>query len=245
MRCATPAPVDDGARERAWRVVPGGLRRARAEPAPRRRPRRRLVALAVALALVPVAAGRRRRRQRAGQRRRASGCGACSGSASATPQPALVHVPGGGRLLVQGGDGAWVVFADGAKRRLGGYAGAAWSPHGRFVIAWQGSELTALDPGGRVRWSLARAGRVDMARWAPVDGFRIAYLAGDELRVVNGDGTGDRRFAAARRDVAPAWRPDDAHVARLRRRARPRQRRRGRLAAGACGAARRYAARSR
>jgi hypothetical protein len=205
------ARVDDDARERAWRVVQAAY--AEYEPRRRRsvRPRRRLVALAVAAALLPVGA---------------AGAAAASAPNSAVGEwvrgvlgvgerdaaPALVHVPGGGRLLVQGGDGAWVVFADGAKRRLGGYAGAAWSPRGRFVIAWQGSELTALDPGGRVRWSLARAGRVDLARWSPVDGFRIAYLVDDELRIVNGDGTGDRRYSTARHAVAPAWRPDDAHV---------------------------------
>ena len=203
------APVDGAARERAWRVVQAAY--ADHEPRRRRRPRRRILALALTAVLVPVAAA-----------------GGAAASAPNSPvgewvrgvlgvgerdaAPALVHVPGGGRLLVQGGDGTWAVFADGAKRRLGGYAGAAWSPHGRFVIAWQGSELTALDPGGRVRWSLARGGRVDLARWSPVDGFRIAYLVGEALRVVNGDGTGDRRYASARRDVAPAWRPDDAHV---------------------------------
>ena len=201
-------PVDEDARQRAWRVVQAAY--AEHEPR-RRRPRRRLLALAVAAALVPVAAG---------------GGAAASAPDSAVGQwvrgvlgvgepdaeAALVRVPGGGRLLVQGGDGTWVVSADGAKRRLGAYAGASWSPNGLFVIAWRGRELTALDPAGRVRWSLAREERVDRARWAPVDGFRIAYLAGGDLRVVNGDGTDDHRYASARRDVAPAWRPDDTHV---------------------------------
>ena len=128
-------------------------------------------------------------------------------------RPALVRVPGGGRLLVtaERGPGAWVVSADGSRRRLGDYAGASWSPHGRFVVAWRGGELYAVEPGGRVRWSLARRGRIAAARWAPVDGFRIAYLSGRTLRVVNGDGTGDRRYAAAAA-VAPSWRPDGRHV---------------------------------
>ena len=63
-----------------------------------------------------------------------------------------------------------------------------------------------------MRWSLARPERVADARWAPVDGFRIAYLAGGALRIVNGDGTADHRYAAARSGVAPAWRPDGTHV---------------------------------
>lgn len=204
------APDDESARRRAWQVVQAAY--AEHEPAPRRRSRRRLAALVLAAALVPVAAG---------------GGAAASAPDSAVGEwvrgvlgvgerdakPALVDVPGGGRLLVQGGNGTWVVSADGAKRRLGDYAGAAWSPNGLFVIAWQGRELTALTPGGEVRWSLARPARVALARWAPVDGFRIAFLSGSELRVVNGDGTADRRLAtAARRDVAPAWRPDATHV---------------------------------
>ncbi len=204
------APPDEGAaRRRAWQVVHAAA--ADLEPG-RRRPRRRLALLAVLAALVPVAA---------------AGGAAASAPDSAVghwvrdvlgvgerdAQPALVQVPGGGRLLVQSGDGAWVVSADGAKRRLGDYAGAAWSPNGLFVVAWQGRELTALTPGGEVRWSLPGPDRVALARWSPIDGFRIAYLAGRELRVVNGDGTGDRRLAAAARpDVAPAWRPDAAHV---------------------------------
>ena len=204
------APVDEAARARAWRVVQAAY--AEHEPRRRRRSRHRLVALAAGGG---ARAGRRRRRRRGGRSATApsgNGCAACSGSASRTRRRRSCDVPGGGRLLVQGGDGTWVVSADGAKRRLGAFAGASWSPNGLFVIAWQGRELTALDPAGHVRWSLARGERVALARWAPVDGFRIAYLAGGELRIVNGDGTADHRYATARRDVAPAWRPDATHV---------------------------------
>ena len=134
------------------------------------------------------------------------------GAGKRDARPALVGVPGGGRLLVTGGDGVWVVSADGSKRRLGAYDGASWSPRGLFVIAWRGRELTALDPGGRVRWSLPRSRPIASARWGPVDGFRVAYVAGDELRIVNGDGSADHRYGAVRRHVAPAWRPDDTHV---------------------------------
>jgi hypothetical protein len=123
-------------------------------------------------------------------------------------RPALVRVPGGGKLLA----GSWVVSADGSRRRLGSYDGTSWSPHGRFVVAWRGGELSALEPGGAVRWSLARSGPVRVARWAPVDGYRIAYLSGGDLRVVNGDGTGDHRHGPARERVAPAWRPDASRL---------------------------------
>ena len=44
----------------------------------------------------------------------------------------------------------------GTRRRLGAYAGAAWSPRGRFVVAWRRGTLAALEPDGGVRWSLTR-----------------------------------------------------------------------------------------
>jgi len=128
------------------------------------------------------------------------------------PRASLVRVPGGGRLLVQNGRSTWVVAADGTRRRLGSYDGASWSPHGLFVVAWRGGVLTATEPAGKVHWSLSRPGRIAAARWSPVDGFRIAYLSGGSLRIVNGDGTGDRRYGTALATVAPAWRPDTRHV---------------------------------
>lgn len=115
----------------------------------------------------------------------------------------LEELPGGGRLLVLAeprDDGAaepWIA-GDGVHRRLGGAAdGATWSPHGRFVAVARESELFAVDPKGERRWSLATPGPVQDVRWSP-DGFRVAYSAGTELRVVAGDGTGDRRVAGMR-----------------------------------------------
>ncbi|HEX7291109.1 MAG TPA: hypothetical protein VF250_08295, partial [Conexibacter sp.] len=43
-------------------------------------------------------------------------------------------------------------------------------------------------------------------------GYRIAYVAGRTLRIVNGDGSGDRRYARTRSAGAPAWRPGAGHV---------------------------------
>jgi WD40-like Beta Propeller Repeat len=198
------APIDDGARGRALRVV----RAAWLEQEPVRRRRRWAPAIAVAallLAAVVVAGS-----VTAPGDAVARWVSEVFGGGRDDAKPALVRVPGGGRLLVTGG-GAWVVSADGSRRRLGDYAGASWSPHGRFVVAWRGGELRAVEAGGRVRWSLSRSGTISAARWAPVDGYRIAYLAGGSLRVVAGDGTGDRLIGPARL-VAPSWRPDDDHV---------------------------------
>jgi hypothetical protein len=201
------APEDDGARERSWRVVQASFA-AREQPPPRRR---RWAWLFVVAALTPVAA---------------AGVAAASaphsdvgrwvrgvlGVGRRDARPVLGHVPGGGRLLVQAGASAWVVASDGAKRRLGAYAGTSWSPHGLFVVGWRGRELTALEPGGAVRWSLSPRERVASASWGPVDGYRIAYVAGSQLRIVWGDGSHDRPFGVARAAVTPAWRPDDRHV---------------------------------
>ena len=196
-------PVED-ARARALDVVRAAYRDR--EPLPRRRRWAPSLAVAACLVVAVVMAGTAGAPGDAVARwvRQVLGTGAPHA------RPALVHVPGGGRLLVNTADGPWVVAADGSRRRLGDYAGASWSPQGLFVVAWRGRELYALEPDGTVRWSLARSHRIVAARWAPGDGYRVAYLSGG-LRVVNGDGTGDRAFAPARA-VAPAWRPHAHHV---------------------------------
>lgn len=192
-------PEDAAARERSWRVVQAAF--AEREPRPRRRPR---ALVAVAAVLVPVvvagvAVGAPRWVRDAFE------------PGSERARPALVRVPGGGSLLVQSGGSTWVVSPGGARRRLGAFAGASWSPRGLYVVAWRGRDLTALEPGGAVRWSLSAPARVSHAAWAPGDGFRIGYVAGGALRIVNGDGTGDRRYAPAR-GVTPAWQPGAPHV---------------------------------
>jgi dipeptidyl aminopeptidase/acylaminoacyl peptidase len=133
--------------------------------------------------------------------------------------PALTHLRGGGRLIVSSRQGVWVVSADGSRRLLRGYSGATWSPRGLYIGAWRGHQLFAVEPGGRVHWSLARRGAIRAADWSP-DGFRIAYISGRSLRVVAGDGTGDRLVRARVARVAPAWRPQAPHLLALASRAR-------------------------
>lgn len=124
-------------------------------------------------------------------------------------RPALTGIPGGGRLLVTSAGGAWVVAPDGARRRLGPYDDATWSPGGLYVAAVRGRQLVAVDPFGNVRWSIPAPARVSDPRWAPT-GLRIAYRSDGDLRVVEGDGSDEELLARGVAPVAPAWRPPPA-----------------------------------
>ena len=125
-------------------------------------------------------------------------------------QPALFSLPTGGRLLVTGDSGAWVVEPDGSKRLLGPYRDAAWSPFGRYVAATRANELVAMTPAGDVRWSLARPS-ARSPRWAgTATDTRIAFVTDSRLHVVAGNGRRDVDAAggpAPAAGVAPAWRP--------------------------------------
>jgi hypothetical protein len=216
-RLGTTTPPDaTAAEERAWRVVQAAFEQR--EPVPRRRRRRARAALAAAAGVaalaiaVPVTGADDWLRDLVRPGREDA-------------KPFLTAIPGGGRLLVESAQGPWVVAPDGSKRLLGAYDEASWSPQGLFVVATNGRQLVALEPGGQVRWSITRPTAVVSPRWAP-SGFRIAYLtgppaaskarqrdsAGASLRLVAGDGTGDRPLVADVAPVAPAWRPGAEHV---------------------------------
>jgi dipeptidyl aminopeptidase/acylaminoacyl peptidase len=191
------------ARDRAWSVVRAGFEQREAVPRERVRLRRPLV-LAAALALGTAAV-----LSPPGRAVIETVRDAVAGVEGA--EPALFSLPAEGRLLTTTDAGSWVVHPDGSKRLLAGYRQASWSPFGRFVVAARRNELAALDPGGRVRWSLARPS-VAQPRWGGTrEDTRIAYLSGDELRVVAGDGTGDRILASRVAPVAAAWRPGAQH----------------------------------
>ena len=126
-------------------------------------------------------------------------------------QPALFSLPAPGRLLVASDAGLWVVQQDGSKRLLGPYREGSWSPFGRFVVAARENELAALEPDGDVRWTLARPG-VRSPRWTGTESdTRIAYVDRTGIRIVAGDGSGDRLLV--RGAVGPiAWRPGGGFV---------------------------------
>jgi hypothetical protein len=121
-------------------------------------------------------------------------------------RPALFSLPAGGQILVAGPGGAWTVAADGSKRRLGSGAEATWSPHAIYVAISSGNQLTAVNLRGTPQWSIARPA-VRSPTWFAPNGYRLAYLSGGALRVIAGDGTGDRGLARPVARVAPAWRP--------------------------------------
>ncbi len=198
-----PAPDEDAARERARLRLAGEFARRPAG----RRPRGRVVVALAAAVLALAAALSPPGDAVADWVRSAVGL---RPHAPAGGVPAGERLPSAGRLLVSSGGSSWIVEASGKRRRLGAWTGASWSPHGRFVVAWRDDRVAALDRRGRVRWSLPARAPVTGALWAP-SGFRVAYRAGGDLRVVAGDGTGDRLLD--RGTFRPmAWRPGRAHV---------------------------------
>ena len=190
--------------DRAWEVV----RRAFEEREPRRARRAPLVAaLAVAVAAAVVAAVFSPPGHAVFEKvREAVGVEHAA--------PALLSLPAPGKLLVLSAEhgGTWIVDADGARRRLGAWDYASWSPHGRYVVAADVKGLAAIDPEGRVHWTLPRNG----VAWPAWEGTnvdtRIAYVAASGLRVVAGDGTNDRLLDAFAADEPPAWDPARLHT---------------------------------
>jgi WD40-like Beta Propeller Repeat len=197
------ADDEQAAEDRAWRVVAAA---ATGTPAVSRRHRWRAVQVATVLALVALVVSP------AGASVRHWVADRIDESGAPRAKPVLSSLPGDGSLLVDSAEGPWVVHPDGSRRLLGDWSEASWSPHGLFAVVTKGHELAAVEPDGTVRWALSRPGSVDLARWNGPDGFRIAYLEGHVLRVVDGEGGDDRRVAAGAASVAPAWRPGPTHV---------------------------------
>ncbi|MEA2271687.1 MAG: hypothetical protein QOI98_395 [Solirubrobacteraceae bacterium] len=200
-------PGETQAAQRSWDVVSAAYRELGA-PRGRRRPVGRLavgVAVCVALvvgALTPPGPALARWIKHAID---------LGDSGVPHARHALSRLPSPGRLLTAGAGGAAIVQADGSRRFLGPYREASWSPRGLFVVGVRGRQLVAVDPLGRVRWAITPPGRVSDPRWSP-DGFRIAYRSAGTLRVVIGNGTGDRLLARHARPGTPAWRPGAPHT---------------------------------
>ncbi len=190
-----PAPGEREAAYRSWEVVRSAFEER--IPVPRKRDWRPVVAVACGVALLAAAFSPPGNAVLGSLRDAVRG------------QDHLLSLPSRGSILVNGQGGAWVVKRDGSKRFLSGYSDAAWSPHGLYLAAARRNDLVALEPNGRVHWKITRARPVGGPHWS-YEGYRIAYYSGPELRVVNGDGTGDRlvvRNAVGAGLPALAWRP--------------------------------------
>jgi hypothetical protein len=206
MRWNEPAPGERDAQERSWHVVRAAWAERGRDGAARSRTLRPwpIVAFAAAIAVLAAVLSPPGRAVLGSLR-----------DAVRADRDELTSLPSGGRLLVQGPGGAWVVHSDGSKRYLARYLDAAWSPHGIYVAAARGNELVAMEPDGDVHWKLARPQPVGGPQWS-WEGYRIAYLSGHALRVVNGDGTGDHEVTPNTVGAgipAMAWRPGTHQLA--------------------------------
>ncbi len=190
-------PDADGASERAWELVRAAYAERERVPEPSRvRPVAIALVAASAAAALAVASppGRavvERVREAVGVER---------------AEPALYALPTRGSLLVASDGGLWVVQPDGSRRRLGAYREGSWSPFGRFVVATRSHEIAAVEPGGKVRWTLARPAPSGAAWAGTRTDTRIAYADRSGIRVVAGDGTRDRLVLPHARGPV-AWRP--------------------------------------
>jgi dipeptidyl aminopeptidase/acylaminoacyl peptidase len=202
-----PLPDPAGARERGWRVVAAAY--AEREPVRRTPGRGRILVAVAAVACAAVVA--------IAFTPPGEAIGDWLRAVVRAPAPApdrtrqdLGGLPRHGQLLVVARNGAWIVRRDGARRRLGAYDDATFSPRALFAAVTRGRVLAAVDGRGGVRWTRSARARVTHPRWSP-DGFRVAYRSGARLRVVYGDGALDRELASGSAAVAPAWQPALAH----------------------------------
>jgi hypothetical protein len=190
------APGEPDAQARAWEVVRSTYR-ARATGA-RREHRWKLVVVpaltAAVLAVVLTPAG-------------ATVSRVISHAIAPPPAEPILALPSHGKLLLSGLGGTWIVAPDGTRSRVGSWRQASWSPHARYIVVASRNRLAAVTQGGEIEWELSRPAVSDPSWFAP-SGFRVAYRSGSSLRVVAGDGTGDRLLARGVSAVAPAWRPN-------------------------------------
>lgn len=204
-----PLPDERGAEERAWETVRAAFEAREPVIWPRRHVRS-LAFAAVCVAIV-AAAVTPPGKSVVNSVRDAVGREKVVGVQNAHRE--LVRLPAAGPLLLQSARGPWIVAPSGARRLLGNYTMASWSPHGLFVAAVRYRyELVALDPKGAIRWARGRKQLIRSPRWSS-DGYRIAYFSNDTLRVITGDGMSDVGLGSADPSVPPAWKPGTHVVA--------------------------------
>jgi hypothetical protein len=146
MLVATAPPDEIGAQRRAWRVARSAFGEREPTPWPIRH-RRPLIAAAIGVAAVAAALSPPGRAV-IDEMREVVGIEKVVGVQQA--RPALFSLPAAGRVLVSAPSGAWVVSANGSRRRLGDYDEATWSPQGLFIGASKRHKLAAVTPKAKV-----------------------------------------------------------------------------------------------
>ena len=143
---------------------------------------------------------------------------------NAKPVPTRLSVPPGshGVAVVAGGK-LWLATRGGLRIEGMPVSAAELSPRALYAVVGIGSSLLTLAPGNRRPWVHQTDGRVIGVAWSP-DGLKIAYVVarpgGDELHLIEGDGSPDRLLVRRVRPVRPSWRADSLAVAYVDRRGR-------------------------
>ena len=131
--------------------------------------------------------------------------------------PTRLSVPAGSNgIAVVAGGKLWLATRGGLRIEGMPVSTAELSPRALYAVVGIGSSLVTLAPGRRRPWVQETGGRVIAAAWAP-DGLKIAYVVarpgGDELRLIEGDGSPDRLLVRRVSAAKPSWRPDSLAVA--------------------------------
>ena len=133
------------------------------------------------------------------------------------PPPGQVRVPAEARgLALVAGGRLWLGTREGLGVQRLAASTAELSPNALFAAAGLGDSLVAMAPDGRRAWSVPTPGEVAAIAWAP-NPIAVAYVVRrggrHELRVIEGDGDGDRLVDPDVRPVRPAWRADTQALA--------------------------------
>ena len=110
-----------------------------------------------------------------------------------------------GPIIANGAAGSWLV--DGVRTQfLGITTGASFSPGASRIAVTTRTGIRLLDARGHELWRREEAFLASSPRFSRAGPSRVAFIAGNRLRVIDSDGRHETTIAAVR-GVAPAWRP--------------------------------------